>query len=155
MCLKDSRNGPLLRSSRKHFYTGFTVVELVIVIAVIAILAAVVLPTYQNAIRKSRRMDARIALSTIAQLMERYSTQNNSYVGATLASSGQPPVIGTLPYSNLSENGIYSISIGTPTANEFTILATPIGDQSLDVCSSFTLDQAGTRGPASLASQCW
>lgn len=141
--------------SRKQFYSGFSLVELVIVVAMIAILVAVVLPTYQNSIRKSRRMDARIALTTVAQLMERYATQNNSYLGATLATSGQQTASGTIPYPSLSENGIYAISIGTPKTNEFIILATPIGDQSQDVCSSFTLDQSGIRGPASLASQCW
>lgn len=155
MFLEDTRHGLRVTSSKTHFYTGFSIVELIIVIAIISILAAVVLPTYQNTIRKSRRMDARIALTTVAQLMERYSTQNNSYVGATLATSSQLPASGTIPYPSLSENGIYAISIRILTANEFTILATPIGDQSLDICGSFTLDQVGTRGSASLASQCW
>lgn len=134
---------------------GFTLIELMIVVAVIAVLAAIALPSYQSSIRKARRMDARTALTTIAQLMERYSSQNNSYVGATLGSIGPPPSPGTIPYSNISENGAYSLSVGVPTVNKFTIIATAIGDQIADVCNNFTLDQAGTRGPSGSAAQCW
>lgn len=134
---------------------GFTLIELLIAVAVMAILAAIAMPSYQNSIRKARRMDARTALTTIAQLMERYNTQNNTYVGASLGTMGPPSVSGTIPFFTISENGAYVLSLGRPTANQFTVTAIATGDQTADLCTSFTLDQAGRRGPSGLAAQCW
>ena len=65
----------------RAYQKGFTLVEVMIVVAIIAILAAIVIPSYQSAVRKAHRTDAKTALATIAQLMERYNTQNNTYVG--------------------------------------------------------------------------
>lgn len=154
------------RAAKRHGgAAGFTLIELMITVAVIAILAAVVLPSYQDSVRKARRVDARNALTAVAQLMERYNTENNTYAGATLGAAA------TNLYRTTSENGFYTVSfaVGTPPvpantntgATTFLIYATPVGAQANDSCKTFTLDQTGFRdvtgspAPSLTRAQCW
>lgn len=133
---------------------GFTLVELMIVVAIIAILAAVVLPSYQDSVRKARRTDAKTAVTTIAQLLERYNTQNNTYVGATLGTCAG--AAGSIPFKNCSENGYYTILLTGQTINSFLVTATATGSQAADTaCPTYTIDQTGVRGPAATAATCW
>ena len=128
---------------------GFTLIELMITVALIAILAAIVLPSYQDSVRKARRTDARGALTTVAQLLERYNTERNTYVGASLGNAA------TDLYRAASENGYYALALSNLTANTFTITATPTSNQAIDPCGAYTLDQAGLRGAALASAQCW
>ena len=61
---------------------GFTLIELMIAVAIVGILAGIAYPSYQDSVRKSRRADAKGALLGFANAMERYFTENNSYLGA-------------------------------------------------------------------------
>ena len=70
---------------------GFTLIELMIVVAVVAILASIAVPAYQEQIRKSRRAQAKADMVEYAQMAERYFTVNNTYVGFTLPTSQSPP----------------------------------------------------------------
>jgi type IV pilus assembly protein PilE len=126
---------------------GFTLIEVLVVVIVIAVLAAVALPSYQSSIRKARRTDARGALTTVGQMLERYNTQNNTYVGATLGTGA-----GAL-YPAVSENGHYTISLSNVTTNTFTATATPAGGQAADSCGTYTVNQAAVRAPTALG--CW
>jgi type IV pilus assembly protein PilE len=118
---------------------GFTLIELMIVVAVIGVLAAIAFPSYQEQVRKSHRTDAQTAMLELAQRLERCFTLANTYVGC--------PTVQNIP------SGRYTIT-AVPTAAGFTISAVPEGGQSKDICKTMTLDHRGTRGPASPAS-CW
>ena len=127
-----------------------------IVVAVIGLLAAVALPSYQRSVQKARRSDARSALATTAQLMERYSTEHGAagYSTATLSTVPGPTVV-TKP---ASDNGYYLLSFSNLTATAFTLRAVPQGAQANDECATYTLDQNGVRGLSGTAlpvSQCW
>lgn len=128
---------------------GFTLIEMMIVVAVIALLAAIVLPSYQGSVRKARRADARAALTLVAQLMERLNTEKNSYASATLGAA-----VANL-YPAITENKHYTLALSNLAVATFTITATPVGDQALDPCGTYTLTHAGVRGASLPADQCW
>ena len=132
---------------------GFTLIEMMIVVAVIALLGSVALPAYQNSVSKSRRSDARTALVTTAQLMERYATEHGSvgYSTATLNNTTGPTVVA----KPASDNGYYLMTLGNLTATTFTLSAVPQGSQSSDGCGTFTLNESGVRGASGSGSGCW
>lgn len=117
--------------------TGFTLIELMIVVALIAILAAIAYPSYQEWVRKSRRGQAKADLVNLAQELERYRTVNNTYAGATL-SIEQSPAQG---------NAFYTIGLSNQASTTFLITATPVADgpQAQDRCGTLTINQAGRK----------
>ncbi len=125
---------------------GFTLIELMITVAVVAILAAVALPSYQDHVRKSRRAQAKADLVEVAQLLERYHTVQNTYVGFTL------------PFEQSPRDGTsrYTISLGGESASAFTLTAAPGDAQAEDKCGTMTLDQAGRKTPDNATVEgCW
>jgi type IV pilus assembly protein PilE len=147
--------------------SGMTLIELMIVVGVLAILASIAVPSYQTYVMKARRADARAALTTAAQMLERYSTENptTGYSTAKLSNTAGPNVV----YRGSSENQHYNIGFVTAaadtafivspvTASAYLMKAIPVGPQAADPCGSFTLRQDGRRGVVggSLTdAQCW
>ncbi len=107
---------------------GFTLIELMITVAIVGILAGIAYPSYQDSVRKSRRADAQGALLGFANAMERYFTVNNSYLGA--------PVDGGTPY--------YNLTISAAASNAYTLQATPINSQAGD--GFMQISGTGVRG---------
>lgn len=131
---------------------GFTLIELAIGIAVVAILAAMSYPSYRSYIVRSHRADAKQALLELAQRLERYYTERGTYAGATLGGSN-----GIYPAT--STGGYYTLSIVTQTAEGFSISAAPAGTQVGDACASFGYNHLGEQSVSSAATlsagQCW
>lgn len=129
---------------------GFTLIELMIVVAVVAILAAIALPSYSEYIRRGRRAEARAGLMQGAQWLERVATATGGYPATT-----------AFPDALTSVNsGTYQIQyqLGTPAANGFTLTAKRVGSQTGDRCGDYTLTSAGDRsttGGTSAAADCW
>ncbi len=143
--IKQGRTG-LLANAR-----GFTLIELMIVVAVVAILAAIAYPSFQDQIRKSRRAQAKADLVEYAALAERFHTTNNSYVGFRLPFTVSPREAGANVRYNLTPNTPFA------AANTYTITATPVGAQAADRCGTLSVNQAGVKtetGAAALA-ECW
>jgi len=125
---------------------GFTLIELMVVVAVVAILAAVAVPGYQDQVRKSRRAQAKADLVEYGQRAERFHTVNNTYQGFTLPATQSPREGGTARYTL----GIQQ------AASTFTITATPQGTQAKDKCGTMSINQAGVKTPAeATVAGCW
>ncbi|MET0549014.1 MAG: type IV pilin protein [Xanthomonas sp.] len=130
---------------------GFTLIELMIVVAIVGVLAAIAFASYQSYVIKARRSAAAVCLQQGAQLMERYYTAGDGS-GKVLTYDGAPAP--TCP--DLSK--FYTVGFASqPTASAFKLIATPTLLQKDTKCGVLGLDQAGTR-TASLATDprdCW
>lgn len=144
---------------------GFTLVELVIVMVVAAILAAIAIPMYLHQIRESRRTDARSALLDLAGREERYFATNNAYttssvdLGYTTSATGSvwPQTVGS-GYYQVSQPSLNPAGLPNPS---YSITATPLGTQAKDTtCASFTVTSTGQQtavdsSSADQSSTCW
>lgn len=137
---------------------GFTLVELMITVAIIGILAAIAYPSYTQYVQRANRAEARGLLLENAQFLERNFTTANRYDqdsgGATINNASLPrtqsPVTGTARYS-------MTVNVASQT---FTLSATPAGVMTGDACGTYTLTNTGLRGAASQTSgaiidTCW
>lgn len=129
---------------------GFTLIELMVVVAVVAILATIAYPSYQDALRKSRRGQAKADLVELAAEAERFRTVNNSYEDFDLTFTQSPREAGAVARYNLTP-------VTLPDANTFTLTATPTAGQDQDRCGTLTINQAGvkTESGAATLSECW
>lgn len=132
---------------------GFTLIEVMIVAAIIAILAAVAIPSYTQYVQRSHRANARAALLQTAQWMERAATAQGTYPAAAAIPAGIMQV----------EGGRYVVAFSALTAATFTLQATPNAAQSTDQCATFQLTHAGVRSQVATATvaaplsaqECW
>lgn len=135
--------------------TGFTLVEVMIVVAIVAILASIAYPAYTEQMRKTRRADAKAALMELSQFMERNFTQsgaydvnpedNSAFTSADLPFRESPKDSGTKFYDlTIEANG-----------QTFTLSAAPKNGQDDDPCGTLTINQIGTKGSDDTNENCW
>jgi type IV pilus assembly protein PilE len=146
-------------ATRRIRLRGFSLVELMVVLAIVGILLIVAVPGYSSYIRKSRRTEARTALLDLAGREERLFSTTNAYstTPSALGYSGAafPVIVGS---------GYYQVDVAAPAPAAgalptFTITATAITSQAKDTsCATFAVDQTGAQsatGSATASVDCW
>lgn len=131
------------RTTFPQHLRGFTLIEIMIVVAILGILTSIALPAYQEHIRRSVRAQAQGCVSQIAQALERRYTTALSY-------AGDAPVLGCETEGGLNTRYTIASVIDTRT---YTITATPQGSQSSDSCGTMTLNQLGEKTASKTG--CW
>ena len=130
--------------------SGWSMIELMIALMIVAILVGIAYPSYSSQITKSRRADGYAVLYAAAQREQQFYTVNNSFT-ETIGEGG-------LEISATSQEGYYSLSI-TATANSYTLTATRASLQTIDTqCGDLTLNHLGLKGNSDAiltADKCW
>jgi type IV pilus assembly protein PilE len=136
----------LVKTSRQN--NGFTLIELMMTLVVVAILTTIAVPSYQAQVRKTRRAEAQAGLMELQNFMERYFTSNNCYqdkgADKSCAETGDN-VNPVLPFTALPKGGTayYSMTLSAAGAGSYTLRATPSGAQAGD--GLLELDHTGAR----------
>ncbi len=135
----------------KNKITGFTLIELMIVVAVVAIIAGVALPAYRSYVLKAGRAEGKAALVDVAAKQEQYFLDNKTYTN-DMTKLGY----GADPYRTESDK--YNVDATAASATGFTLQATAYQHQAEDTeCGNYTLDSTGTKGitGSGSVSDCW
>lgn len=123
---------------------GFTLIELVIVCAIVAILAAIALPSYAAYVRKSARADAQSFITDAANRQQQYLADRRAYASSLAALNAALP-------ASLAGKFTFTVVAADGPPPTFTITGNAVGDQAKDGCPVLTIDNAGNHSPAT----CW
>jgi type IV pilus assembly protein PilE len=134
-------NNTLIAPNQRSFssQSGFTLIEVMIVVAIVALLTAIALPAYTEYVRRSERANVQSKLSEAAQWLERSYTTNNRY----------PTSIAGYDTSK------YAVSLSAATDTSFTLQAAPSGTYKDEDCGTLTLTNVGLKGSTTGDAKCW
>lgn len=125
---------------------GFTLIEVMVTVAIVAILASIAYPSYLSQVRKSRRAEAQATMMSIAGKQQQMMLDTRSYATSVSALNVTVP-------ASVAQNYTITITVnaGTNTIPTFTVEGTPLGTQAADSCRVLSVNQASVKNPSS----CW
>ncbi len=131
---------------------GFTLIELMIVVAIIAMIAAIALPSYQNQTEKTRRSVAKSDLIELTSFMQRFYTENNRF------DQDRATVAVAIPFNESPQDGTtkyYDLSLSAVGTSSYTLSAAPKGAQSGDSCGTLRVAHTGAKTKTGSGNNCW
>jgi len=140
---------------------GFTLIELMIVVAIVAILSAIAYPSYERYVIKTKRSVAQSALLQVADRQQQFFMDNKQFAAdlTNLGFPANPYVLNDDGASTVASDtqAVYSVSLSNVTATTWTATAAPLqGQLSRDsYCGSLSLTQAGAKGKTGSSDKCW
>ncbi len=141
----------LVQRAARRRVGGFNLIELLIVVAIVAILAAIGFPAYQNYARDAKRSDAHEALSRASQLQERFFADTSAYA-TNMAALGYTATAGVFE----SPQGYWGLVVTGVSATGYTVVASPTGTHADGDCATISMNAQGVRGSApGTADECW
>ena len=140
-CVSDRSSG------RWNSAAGFTLIELMITVAIVGILASIALPSYQESVAKGRRAESRAVLLEGSQWLERFYSENYSFAQNTASTAVNTVMPANLRRVPKDAGGAYTIAV-TATATTYTLTATRAtgGSIATDKCGNFTITNTGVKG---------
>ena len=145
----------------KGFTKGFSLIELMIVVALIAVIAAFALPSYSRSVLKSKRQIGKGELMEVISRQEQFFVNNKAYATdlTTLGYGANPYYINEHGDEAVAASSIYQVSLVSPTATAFSVRVTPQNSQSSDSeCAAMQLSSSGQKtivGGTGTAAGCW
>lgn len=135
--------------SQPQNHKGFTLIELMITVAIIALLAGIAYPSYRDQVSTSKRADAMGGMLELAQFMERTFTETGTY-----KPGGSNPALPAMISGDKDYN--FALVNASTTATAYLLQATPTGGQSDDRCGNLTLSSTGVKGVSKgTVNSCW
>ncbi len=146
-----------VKTAGRRWVAGFTLIELMVVVAIVAILAAIAYPSYTESVRRGNRAEATALLLEAQQYMERYYAANDQYAvpGTTSTAPTLPARLLKIPSDATAPR--YTLAV-TASASAFTVTATPSGSMASDKCGALSITNLGVKGRSATGpsvQDCW
>ncbi len=138
--------------------TGFSLIELLLVLVIIGIVSALALPNYRQHLQRGQRAEAAAALLEAQHFMARYYSAHGRYDGSAETPSKAPDLPLRLQGIPAGSEPHYLLTLDAATVNSYELKAEPVGTMASDKCGTLTLNQAGLRGLAGSdlnVADCW